>query len=77
MIKKGVIYILPGTSNINKQKLSIQNESPTSEKGNPTQTNTTQQNNIEQALTQEQRLILTNLKRILNSKDHFTIIKKH
>ena len=59
---------LPGTSNINKQKQPIQNEPPTSENGNPTQPNTTQQNNPEQALTQEQKLILRNLKRILNSE---------
>ena len=64
MIKKGEILHF-GTSNINKQKQSIQNE-PTSENGNPTQPNTTQQNNLE--LTQEQKLILRNLKRILNSE---------
>ena len=52
---------LPGTSNINKQKQSIQNEPPTSKNGNPTQPNTTQQNNLEQTLTQEQKLILRNL----------------
>ena len=57
---------LPDTSNINKQKQPIQNE-PTSENGNPTQPNTTQQNNLE--LTQEQQLILKNLKRILNSEN--------
>ena len=56
---------LPGTSNINKQKQPIQNE-PTSENGNPIQPNTTQQKNVE--LTQEQKLILKNLKRILNSE---------
>ena len=66
MIKKGVT--LSGTSNINKQKQPIQNEPPTSENGNPTQPNTTQQNNPEQTLTQEQKLILRNLKRILNSE---------
>ena len=56
---------LPDTSNINKQKQPIQNE-PTSDNGNPTQQNTTQQNNLE--LIQEQELILKNLKRILNSE---------
>ena len=56
---------LPDTSNINKQKQPIQNE-PTMENGKPTQPNTTQQNNLE--LTQEQKLILKNLKRILNSE---------
>ena len=62
---------LRDTSNINKQKQPIQNE-PTSENGNPTQPNTTQQNNLE--LTQEQKLILKNFKQW---KDHLTIIKKH
>ena len=56
---------LPDTANINKQKQPIQNE-PTSENGNPTQQNTTQQNNL--ILTQEQKLIFKNLKRILNSE---------
>ena len=56
---------LPDTSIINKQKQPIQNE-PTSENGNPAQPNTTQQNN--QELTQEQKLIQKNLKRILNSE---------
>ena len=59
---------LPGISNINKQKQPIQNEPPTSENGNPTQPNTTQQNNLELTLTQEQKLVLRNLKRILNSE---------
>ena len=56
---------LPDTPNINKQKQPIQYE-PTPENGNPTQQNTTQQNNL--VLTQEQKLILKNLKRILNSE---------
>ena len=56
---------LPDTSNINKQKQPIQNE-PTSKNGNPTQPNTTQQNNLE--LTQEQKLILKKFKRILNKE---------
>ena len=56
---------LPDTSNINKQKQPIQNE-PTSDNGNPTQPNSTQQNNRE--LTQEQKLIRKNLERILNSE---------
>ena len=55
---------LPDTPNMNKQKQPIQNE-PTLENGNPTQQNTTQQSNL--VLTQEQNLILKNLKRILNS----------
>ena len=69
---------LPGTSNINKQKQPIKNEPPTWENRNPTLTNTIQQKNLELTLTQEQKLILRNLKRIfLQWKDHFTIIKKH
>ena len=56
---------LPGTSNINNQKQPIENEPPTSENGNPTQLNTAQQNNPEQTLTQEQKLIQKNLKRNL------------
>ena len=59
---------LPDTPNINKQNQPIQNE-PTSENGDttqkkPTQQNTTQQNNL--ILTQEQKLISKNLKKILN-----------
>ena len=61
-------YTLPGISNINKQKQPIENEPQGSENGNPTQPNTTQQNNSEQTLMQEQKLILRNLKRILNSE---------
>ena len=56
---------LPDTPNINKQKQPIQNE-PTSENGNHAQQNTTQQNKL--VLTQEQKLILKKLKRILNSE---------
>ena len=64
MIKTGEIHYL--THQIStKRKKPIQNE-PTSENGNPTQQNTTQQNNL--VLTQEQKLILRNLKGILNSE---------
>ena len=55
----------PDTANIKKQKQPIQNQ-PTSENGNPTLQNTTQHNNL--ILTQEQKLVLKNLKRILNSE---------
>ena len=72
MIKKGVIIHY-----LAHQKQPIQNEPPTSENRNPTQPNTTQQNNPEQTLTQEQKLILRNLKRIKQWKYQFTIIKKH
>ena len=66
---------LPDTSNIKKQKKPIQNE-PTSENGNPTQPNTTQQNNLE--LTQEQKLILKHFKENFKQwKDYLTVIKKH
>ena len=64
MIKKGEIHYLTHQISTNKKK-TIQNE-PTSENGNPTQQNTTQQNNL--ILTQEQKLILKNLKRILNNE---------
>ena len=57
---------LSGTSNINKQKQCIQYEPRTSKNGNPTRPNTTQQNNLE--LIQEQKLILKDLKIILNSQ---------
>ena len=56
---------LPDTSNINKQKQPIQNE-PTSDNGNPTPKNTTQQNNL--ILTQEQKLILKNLREFYTVK---------
>ena len=50
---------LSDSPNINKQKQPIQNEL-TSENGNSTQPNTTQQNNL--VLTQEQKLILKKIK---------------
>ena len=66
--QQGSNNTLPGTSKINKQKQPILNESPTSENGNPTQPNTAQQNNPKQTLSQEHKLNLENLKRILNSE---------
>ena len=59
---------LPDTLNINKLKQPNLNEPPTSENGNATQPNTAQPNNPEQTLSQEQKLNLENLKRILNSE---------
>ena len=53
----------PDTSNIYKQKQSNRNEPPTSENGN-----TTKPNNALQTLTQEQKVNLENLKRIMNSE---------
>ena len=65
MIKKGEILHYQTHQISTKEKQYIQNESPTSENGNPTQPKTTQQNNLE--LTQEQKPIPRNLKRIFNS----------
>ena len=62
---------VPDTSNINKQKQSNRNEAPTLENGNSTQPNNSQPNNPEQTLTQEQKVNLENLKRIMNRE------KKH
>ena len=63
---------VPGTSNINKQKQPNQNEPPTSENGNPTQPN-----RPEKTVSQEQKLNLEKLKRIMNSeKNNLTIINK-
>ena len=66
--QQGSNKTLPGTSNINKQTQPIRNEPPTSENGNLNQPNRVQQNNPEQTLTQEQKLNLENLNRILNSE---------
>ena len=59
---------LPGTLNNNKQKQPIRKEPPTSENENSTQPNTAQPNKTEQTLSQEQKLNLENLKRIMNSE---------
>ena len=61
------------TSNINIQKQPNENEPPALKNGNPTQPNTAQPNtaqpnNPEQTLSQEQKLNLENLKRIMNSE---------
>ena len=62
------------TQSIVKQLQSNRNEPPTSEN-----INTTQPNNTEQTLTQEQIINLENLKRIMNTekKEYLTIIKQH
>ena len=59
---------LPGTLNNNKQKQSIWKEPPTSENEKSTQLNTAQPNKPEQTLSQEEKLYLENLKRIMNSE---------
>ena len=59
---------LHDTSNIEEQKQPNRNEPPTSENRNPTQPKTARPNNPEQTLSQEQKLNLGNLKRILNSE---------
>ena len=56
------------TSRINKQKQPNRNEPPTLENGNTTQPKKAQPNNPEQTLTQEQKLNLENLKRIMNGE---------
>ena len=58
---------LSGTSNINEQKQPIRKEPATLENKNSTQPNTAQLIKPEQTLSQEQRLNLENLKRIMNS----------
>ena len=55
---------LPDTSNINKEKQPNRNEPTILENRNPTKPN-----NPEQTLSQEQKLNLGNLKRILNSEN--------
>ena len=66
MVKKGVIihYLAHqiSTNKNNPSKMNLQLRKM------ETQPNTAQQNNPEQTLTQEQKLILRNLKRILNSQ---------
>ena len=59
---------LPGTLNNNKQKQPLRKEPPTSENENSTQPNTAQPNKPEQTLSQEQKLYLENLKRVMNSE---------
>ena len=56
---------LPGNY---KQKQPIRKEPPTSENENSTQPNTTQPNKPEQTLSQDQKLNLENIKRIMNSE---------
>ena len=54
---------VPDRSTINKQKQPNGNEPPTLENGN-----TTQPNNAQQTLSQEQKVNLENLKRIMNNE---------
>ena len=56
------------TPRIDKQKQSNRNEQPTSENRNTTQPNATQPNDTKQTLTQEQKINLENLKRIMNGE---------
>ena len=68
MIKKGETL----------QKQPIQNEPPTSENGNPTRPNTTQQNNLELTLSTKTKVNSKKLKENFKQwKYHFTITKKH
>ena len=59
---------LTGTSNINKHYQSIRKEPPNLENENSTQPNTAQPNKPEQTLSQEQKLNLKNIKKIMNSE---------
>ena len=59
---------VPDTSTIYKQKQPNRNEPPTSENGNATQPINAQPNNPEQTLSQEEKVNLENLKRIMNSE---------
>ena len=54
---------VPDTSTINKQKQPNRNELPTSKNGNATQPN-----DSSETLSQEQKVNLENLKRIINSE---------
>ena len=56
-------YTILDAPSTNKQKQSNRNEPPTSENRN-----TTQPNNTEQTLMQEQKVILANLKRTMIGK---------
>ena len=64
---------VPDTSNTIKQKQFNWNEPPTSENWSNTQVN-----NTEQTLTQEEKVNLESLKRIMNGeKDYLNITRKH
>ena len=54
------------TTRINKQKHFNRNELPTSENGNATQPNIAQPNNPKETQSQEQKVYLENLNRIMN-----------
>ena len=60
---------VPDTSSNNKKTQPNQKEPPTSENGNSTQLNNTQPNNPEQTLSQEQKLNLEYLKRIMTEEN--------
>ena len=59
---------MPDTSNITKQKQPNWNELSILENGNFTQPNNAQAKNLEQTPSQEQKLKLENLKRVMNSE---------
>ena len=59
---------VPDISRIIKQKQPNRNELPTLENENVTQPNNEQPNNPKEALSQEQKINLENLKRVMNSK---------
>ena len=59
---------IPDTSGINNKKRLNRNKPQISENGNTTQPNNAQPNNREQTLTQEQKVNLENVKRIISSE---------
>ena len=59
---------VPDTSRIKKQNQSKRNKPPTSENGNATQPNNAQPNNLKQTISQEQKVNLENLNRVMNSE---------
>ena len=59
-------HTISDTPNTETQKQSNRNELPTSGNRNATQPNNTQPDNTDQTLTQEQKINLENLKRIMN-----------
>ena len=59
---------IPDTLSIDKQEQSNRSENTNTTQPNTTQPNNIQPNNSEQKLTQEQKINLGNLKRIMNRK---------
>ena len=67
---------MPETPSGVKQKQSNEKEPQTSANENTTLPNDTLSNNQEETLSQEQKVNLENVKRIMNIQDYSTFIKK-